>query len=130
MPKITDQEAAEALQRGASKVGESDLEKILKRRQEIEERFSGNGPLGKFVSDLKILFSLLGDYWSGDYRAVPWGTITAIIAALIYVLSPIDLIPDFVPILGYVDDAAVVTACLAFIQSDLDAYVSWKKTQA
>ena len=126
MASVSDVETEEALRRGSAKVSEADLESILKRREEIEERFSGNGPLGKFVADLKVLFSLLQDYWSGSYRAVPWGTITCIVAALIYVLSPIDLIPDFIPILGFVDDAAVVAACLAFIHADLDAYKQWK----
>jgi uncharacterized membrane protein YkvA (DUF1232 family) len=126
MAQVGKAEAEEALKNGSAKVSEADLEAILKRREEIEKRFSGNGPLSKFVADLKILFSLLQDYWSGEYREVPWGTIASIIATLIYVLSPVDLIPDFIPILGFVDDAAVVAACLGFIQNDLDTYKSWK----
>ncbi len=130
MEKVTEQEASEALKKGAAKVSEADLDGILKRREDIEKRFSGNGPLGKFVAELKILFSLLKDYKSGEYRAVPWGTIAAIVTTLLYVLSPVDLIPDFIPILGFVDDAAVVAACLAFIKADLNTYLEWKKANA
>ena len=56
--------------------------------------------------------------------------IAAIVAALLYVLSPIDLIPDFIPIIGYVDDALVVSACLAMVKQDLHAYRNWKMEQA
>lgn len=45
-------------------------------------------------------------------------------------LSPIDLIPDFIPVVGYVDDALVVAACLAMVESDLEIYKEWKKQQA
>jgi uncharacterized membrane protein YkvA (DUF1232 family) len=54
----------------------------------------------------------------------------AIVAALLYVLSPIDLLPDFIPIVGYVDDALVVAACLALVEQDLINYKEWKKQQA
>jgi uncharacterized membrane protein YkvA (DUF1232 family) len=42
------------------------------------------------------------------------------------VLSPVDLIPDFIPGIGLIDDAAVVVACLNLIQSDFEAYKAWK----
>ena len=51
------------------------------------------------------------------------------IAALLYVLSPIDLIPDFIPVVGYVDDALVVAVCIKLVQADLDKYRDWKLKQ-
>ena len=86
--------------------------------------------MGKFISDLKILFSVVQDYVKGDYREIPWLTIAAIVFALLYVLSPIDLIPDFIPVIGLVDDALVIAACLAMVEQDLNKYVEWKKQNA
>ena len=56
---------------------------------------------------------------NGTYRAIPWWSVAAIVAALFYVLDPIDLIPDFIPDIGYIDDAAVVAICLRMVDADL-----------
>lgn len=70
---------------------------------------------------------MVGDYFSGEYTEVPFGTIAGIIGTLLYVLSPIDLIPDFIPFLGLVDDAAMVGFCLACVHSDIDRYREWQR---
>lgn len=51
----------------------------------------------------------------------------AIISALTYFISPVDVIPDAVPGLGYMDDATVITACLALVHSDLAEYQKWRE---
>ncbi len=50
----------------------------------------------------------------------------AIVAALLYVLSPVDLIPDAIPIIGMVDDALVVAACLKLVKQDLADFEAWR----
>jgi uncharacterized membrane protein YkvA (DUF1232 family) len=127
MAEISKEQAQEELNKRAKNVSEDDVKKILDKRDEIEQKFKGSGTLGKFIADVKILFSMMQDYWSGEYREVPWTTIAAAVAALAYVFSPIDLIPDFIPVIGLVDDALVIGLCLTAIDSDLQAYVAWKK---
>src|SRR5690349_23799392 len=46
---------------------------------------------------------------------VPWYAKALTIAVATYALSPIDLIPDFVPVLGYVDDLIIVPAGMALV---------------
>ena len=130
MAKVTKKQAEEELKKGAKDVTEDDLKKVLDKRDEIENKFKENGPLGRFVADLKLLFSIIQDYVKGEYREIPYWSIAAIVAALLYVLSPIDLIPDFIPGVGYVDDALVVAACLAMVEQDLHDYKEWNKEQA
>ena len=127
MAKVAKKQAEEELKKGAKNVTEEDLKKVINKRDEIEEKFRGNGPLGRFISDLKLMFSVIQDYISGKYREIPWWSIAAIVAALLYVLNPIDLIPDFIPVFGYIDDALVVAACLAMVEQDLQNYKDWKK---
>lgn len=129
MAEVTKEKAEEQIKKGAKKVTEEDLQKVLARQAEIEKKFSGDGPLGKFMGDVKLFFAIIQDYVKGNYKAVPFWTIAAIVTALLYVLSPIDLVPDFIPGLGYLDDAVVVAACLSMVQQDLHAYKEWKKQQ-
>ena len=127
---ITPEQAEKALKKGTKKVTEKDLKKVLAKRDEIEEKFKSEGPLGRFITDIKLCAAIIQDYVKGNYREVPYWTIAAIVAALLYVLSPVDLIPDFIPVVGYVDDALVMAACLKMVEQDLYKYKEWKIKQA
>lgn len=54
------------------------------------------------------------------------GTIIVIISALVYFLSPIDLVLDSIPVFGYFDEAAVVAACWSLVESDVAEYEKWR----
>ena len=84
--------------------------------------------LGGMIDDITCMVSLVDSYIRKEYRDIPAGTIISIVAALIYLLSPIDLIPDFVPVVGYLDDAAVVFFILNFgVDNDLEKYTKWNE---
>jgi uncharacterized membrane protein YkvA (DUF1232 family) len=123
---ITRKQARAIITRDARQVTEQDIEKVLDKSEEIRRRFESGGPLGKFVYDFKLLIAVVRDYWKGRYRKIPFWTVAAIVAALLYVLNPFDLIPDFIPIVGQIDDAAVVAACLLMVRQDLHRYKKWK----
>ncbi len=76
------------------------------------------------------MFSMIKDYKAKKYRAVPVKSIVAIVATLLYVFLPADVIPDIVPALGFTDDAVVVAWCLKMVASDLEKYKEWKDKQA
>ena len=69
---------------------------------------------------------MVKDYRAGVYKQVPWFTISAIAAAFIYVVSPFDLVPDFIPGLGYLDDMTFLTIVTSWIDTDLHKYMDWK----
>lgn len=124
--RFTEKDIQSEFDKRSKRVTQEDIDKIFQKRKEIEDKFSGNGPLGKFWSDLKLLFELVNDYRKGEYREIPWTSIAAIIGALLYVFNPFDVIPDFIPVFGLMDDAAVVALCLRAIDGDLQAYKKWK----
>jgi len=130
MEHVTPEQAEEQLNKGVRKVSLETLDDILKKREEIEKKFKANGPLGRFISDLKLLIGVVQDYAKGEYREIPWMSLAAIVAALVYVVNPFDLIPDAIPGVGLVDDALVVTACLKMVETDLHNYRDWKVKQA
>jgi len=121
---ITQEEAAGEIRKGMGKFSEKDLENVVNKEEKLKWKFLKEVPLKTFFEDFLILFALVKDYFNGNYRSVPWWTIAAIGVALLYVLSPLDLIPDFIPFVGYLDDAAVIAACLKMVEKDLDKYKS------
>ena len=105
---------------------ENQIEDVLNNYEDLKEKFKKESKLKKFLGEFKMLFGLFRDYTTGNYKAVPWYVIAAIGSTLLYVLSPIDAIPDFIPFFGYVDDAAVMALCLKFVSLEIDKYKKWK----
>jgi uncharacterized membrane protein YkvA (DUF1232 family) len=75
---------------------------------------------------LHLLFDLVTAWRKGEYRKIPKGSIVMVIATIIYFVSPIDLVPDFLVGLGILDDAAVIGFTLKQISSDLEKFKLWK----
>ena len=69
-------------------------------------------------------------YALGHYRAVPWKTMLILLAALIYFVNPLDLIPDLLPVAGFTDDFAVLIWVYSAIEEEIDKFVSWEASQA
>ncbi len=85
--------------------------------------------LQKVWDDLLTLTRLLRAWARREYMTVPWRTLVAVTAALIYFLNPFDLIPDFLPTLGLVDDATLVALVVASISEDLARFCEWEAEQ-
>ena len=86
--------------------------------------------LKKIWEDLTTLIHLIRAWASGNYTNVPWQTIVLAIAAVVYFVNPLDLITDFIPLIGYLDDATVVWFVMASISHDLAKFRDWEQTQS
>ena len=82
--------------------------------------------IGNLLSDIPLLVSLVKSYVNGEYKEIPYNSIVAVIAALLYVISPIDIIPDAIPVIGFADDAAAVAFCMKMIHDDLEKFKAWQ----
>lgn len=82
--------------------------------------------VGAILSDIPLLVSLIKSYVSGEYKEVPYNLIVAAIATLLYVISPVDIIPDIIPGVGFLDDAAAVAFCVKMLHDDLENYKMWR----
>ena len=127
--EFDEQKALKELEKGykeAEKLLENEdkLERFLQR---LEKKLKIIPIAGDKLAVVPVMASLLKNYAEKEYTDIPIGTIIAIISALMYFVSPIDFVPDSIPVLGYFDDAAVVSACWKLVQSDVDEYVEWRK---
>lgn len=108
------------------KISEEDVEIVMDKEKQIEKKLSGSASLKKYLELGQLMMAMIKDTSSGKYKQVPWFTIATIAMALLYVLNPLDLIPDFIPGLGYLDDVTVLGIGLGWVESDLHRYLDWK----
>ncbi len=76
---------------------------------------------------LSLLTRLVKAYASGEYRQLPWKSLLSIVGVLIYFVSPLDFIPDFLPVLGLTDDVALVLWLFKSLGDDLAKFNDWEK---
>lgn len=86
----------------------------------------GIGEFDEIKTDLGTVFSLVGDYLHGNYKKVSKTSLLLIIGSLLYLLNPMDLVPDFLLGIGFLDDLAVFTYMIKKIRQELDKYRNWK----
>lgn len=84
------------------------------------------GPLKGVWESLMALFRLVRAYAKREYTDVPWQSLILIVATIIYFLFPIDLIPDPIIGLGYIDDAALIGWTMNAVKSDIDGFREWE----
>lgn len=115
-----DEEAASILEdKGKWESFKEKVEQFIKKAEKIPV-------FGSFIEDIVTMVSLVDSYVRNEYDAVPKGTLLSVVGTLVYVISPIDLIPDFIPVIGYIDDIAVVSFVLNLgLNADLDKYRKW-----
>ena len=101
-------------------------EKFKKKFEAFLKKAEKIPVLGGVIDDVVCMVSLVDSYIKKEYRDIFLGTIISITAALIYVVNPIDLIPDVIPVLGYIDDTMIITLVLGFgVSKDLKKYREW-----
>ena len=128
-PVISEKEAKSALRANKKQAEEllKDEEKMNSFLAQLDKEFNAITGLKDKFDDVPIIVQLIKDYTSGRYRAIPLGTIIALVCALIYFLSPVDLIPNTIPGIGYLDDLTVIGLAVKFASTDFDDYKEWLK---
>lgn len=88
------------------------LEKAKQKKKQIREMFS----------DIEDLSALIKSYLRGEYTKIPWRFIILALAAIIYFVNPMDLIPDIIPAMGFMDDATVVALVMNAMKDEISNF--------
>ena len=125
-PGNRDSGTKEYMEEEVTKIEDDDVEVVLENEEAINKKFSGANSLSKYAELGKIMVGMLKDVKNSVYPHVPWFTIATIVLALLYVLNPFDIIPDFIPGIGFIDDVSVLAIGVGWIETDLHKYLDWK----
>lgn len=117
--------------RRATKAAESyaqDPERARRLLEDAERKAERRrGVFGSLWSDFTTALRLLRSWRSRRYTSVPWRTVVALLGALVYFVNPLDVVPDALPIVGYLDDATIVAWVLHSVRTDLQRFRRWEE---
>ncbi len=92
------------------------LDRAFKKVTTIEDE---NSEIGQLVIKVKLFIRMVKAYVEGEYREIPWKTMLLVLGSLIYFLNPFDLVPDFLPGVGYLDDITIVLWVFKSVEDDI-----------
>ncbi len=121
-------------QRKAFGIARNAAQKVLKRRARLfvlvrdayKKLAKNEDAVSKVSQDVRVLLRLTKAWGTKQYRGIPWRSVLYAVAALIYFVNPVDVIPDALLGIGFVDDVAVLTAVISAIQKDLIRFQDWE----
>jgi uncharacterized membrane protein YkvA (DUF1232 family) len=73
------------------------------------------------------LVRMLKAWWKGEYRNISTTSIIAVVATLVYFSNPIDMIPDFIPVIGQIDDILVLSYLIKMLNKEIERFMAWEK---
>jgi uncharacterized membrane protein YkvA (DUF1232 family) len=108
-----------------------DPERLRKLVGDAREKINHipRGPFAETWPYLMAMIRLIRAFHQHEYRDISAQNLLVVVAAIIYFVSPFDVIPDSVPILGNIDDAFVVRLAMKSVGADLDAFMAWETSR-
>ena len=99
------------------------LEELL---QQLEAKLKDVPKAGDALSRIPLMISMVRSYITKEYTGISPKVIVSLVCAIIYLLKGKDVIPDNIPVVGYVDDLAVFAAAFMINEPELQAYTQWR----
>ena len=112
-----------------------EAEETVNDRERMEDlgnkrdEFTQKKGLSRVKQQLVLLWDYLSAVTSGRYKEYSMWAYLKVIACLLYVVSPFDLVPDFFPWVGWLDDIAVVIYVCGLVKEELDRFSVWQAQQ-
>lgn len=103
-------------------LGQHQSERILAQAQHL---LTTKSLLKILPPNVMLAAQFIQDYYAGRYRAVSKIFVMNVLAAFVYLISPVDFLPDFFPFIGFSDDAAVFLFVFKKFKKELADYDAW-----
>lgn len=105
----------------------SKVDEIL---QLLEEKLKAVPLIGNTLSDLPLMIAMIKAWVKKDYTVVSPKVIACLVAAILYLVKKKDLISDSIPVVGHIDDLAVLGLALKLSEPELKAFAEWRAANA
>lgn len=125
MPTQPPRGFAQAHNQAESTARDKDKTKKL-LHEALNKAYQNRNQLKAIWDDLMAVCRMLKAWSKGDYQSLPWKTIVLSLSTIIYFLNPFDVAPDFIPGVGYLDDAVVLGFVVNSIKKELDQFLRWE----
>ncbi|TGE16396.1 DUF1232 domain-containing protein [Hymenobacter elongatus] len=96
----------------------------------LADKKSGDNKFQQLLSVMLTVVRMVKSYVSGAYRQIETQTILSGLGVLLYTLSPIDLVPDFIPVVGFLDDLSLMSWFVGSFQGEITKFREWEQTHA
>jgi uncharacterized membrane protein YkvA (DUF1232 family) len=118
---------ARALEHFTERRRAAQLERLRASREAVQAKLREiPDRMQKLVNQVRLLLDLADDYASGRYRAVSWLSLGVAVVAALFFVSPADVVPDWLPVVGQLDDMAAVAIALKVLKRDLIKYCQFR----
>jgi len=79
------------------------------------------------IQDSVITLGRMLQAWiKGDYKNISTSSVIAATAAIIYFVNPLDIIPDFIPFFGQIDDILVLGYFIKILNKEIEKFMVWE----
>lgn len=131
MEEFSIDKAKEVVNEGIAQAQEliQDPSKVGGLLQEVEQKIRDIPYVGENIADIPVMISMVKSYITKEYTAVSPKVVASVVSALLYLIKKKDIVPDNIPLLGHVDDIAVITVAMKLCEPEIAAYKEWKAAQ-
>lgn len=124
--QLDGEEVFDLLSEAASRVLQRRFRVVLLVRRAYERMTAHSDVLSAVWSDLRTMMRMVLRWVDRSYRRVSWTPLLLVVGALIYFVTPVDVVPDALGAIGFVDDVTVITTVVRRIRGELDRFRNWE----
>lgn len=111
-----------------SKINDEDAkpEKVVQSKADTLNKVKNVSVLAGLLENIRTAYDMISDTLAGRYKGVSKATIALLAGGLAYLALPVDIVPDFIPVAGWMDDAAVLTWIFTRCADEFKKYKDFK----
>ena len=104
-------------------------ELIWQVSQKLQNINSRNKQINELMEHVQLFLRMIKRSLAGEYSAFSHKTLLSLVFGLLYFVTPMDVVPDFIPLLGFSDDLSIVYFIIKNFKSDIEAFKVWELNQ-